>query len=61
MKSDLNGNYHVDGRVRNSGIHDPMSPQLLIYDRIKVYHICHILKYTNSIIFITPSKVLRLN
>ena len=30
MKSDLNGNYHVDSRVRNSEIHDPMSPQLLI-------------------------------
>ena len=30
MKSDRNGNNHVDSRVRNSGIHDPMSPQLLI-------------------------------
>ena len=30
MKSDRNGNYHVDSRVRNSWIHDPMSPQLLI-------------------------------
>ena len=30
MKSDLNGNYHVDSRVRNSGIRDPLSPQLLI-------------------------------
>ena len=30
IKSDLNGNYYVDSRVRNSGIHDPMSPQLLI-------------------------------
>ena len=30
IKSDLNGNYHVDSRVRNSEIYDPMSPQLLI-------------------------------
>ena len=30
IKSDLNGNYHVDSRVRNSEIHDLMSPQLLI-------------------------------
>ena len=37
---------HADRRVRNLGINDPMSPPLLIYDGIKVYHIDNILMYS---------------